>query len=256
MIKCLIIEDEEPAVNRLKRLLEKVDSSIEVIAEIDSVKRAVEFLGNGNDPDCDLIFMDIHLADGNAFEIFDLIKVDHPIIFTTAFDHYAIRAFKEQSLAYLLKPIAVPELKDAIHKYQKLYAEQASAGIDYQELIRSLGDMKKQFKKRFLVHKGDSMEAIPTEDIACFYADSGVVWLNAFNGKQFIVPYTVEQLATMLDPDQFFKVNRSFILNENAFEKLVNWSRSRFRVLTNIEIDKEVYLASAKLKDFKAWLEH
>ncbi len=254
MIKVILIEDEEPARARLKRLFSQLKTSIEVIAEIETVKGAISFLSNIKENAADLIFLDIHLADGNSFEIFDLLDTDIPIIFTTAYDQYAVQAFGQHSLAYLLKPIGLNELQGALDKYQRVIAPNKPEIVDYESLIAGLRGLKKDYKKRFLVYKGPAIQVVSSEEIAWFIAENRKVKLMTLSGSSYQINFTIEKLEMMIDGAEFFRVNRHFILHIQAFEELVSFSRTRYLLKSKISPQKEIFLPVDRLKTFKEWL--
>lgn len=251
-MKILIIEDELHAKEELCRLLHKAEAEYEVVDWIETVEEAVEWL---QDPaTVDLIFMDVQLADGKSFEIFEQVEVPFPIIFTTAYDNYAIEAFKVNSVDYLLKPIGVPYLKAALEKFQKVHQEkEGSPMISKDELSQLLSGGA--YKKRFVVTIGDRILQIPTEEIAYFYADGDTVFLMTENGKKYVINSTLEQLTQVLDPVQFFRITRKYIAKITAIKEINKYFHSRLLLSLHPSTSDEVLVSRAKVSDFLQWMD-
>lgn len=252
-MKVLIVEDEVPAAEKLTRYLHKYDQNIEVLNRLDSVKSASEWL-ESHQQDLDVIFMDIQLVDGKSFEIFNKVEINKPIIFTTAFDDYAIDAFKVNSIDYLLKPITFDDLSVAIGKLDRLresLAKEKTPEIDIRSVLNQL--QKKSYKNRFMVKLGDHIKSITTGDISLFYAEGRTVYLVTNENRKFIIDFKLEELEDMLDPAEFFRLNRSFIVNINAIDDVVVYSNSRLRISPNIDFDKEIIVSREKVNPFKEW---
>ncbi len=247
-MKVLIIEDEQPAVNRLKKLIKEMDSSIEVIGSLDSVESVLAWVKNQEMPD--LIFLDIHLADGSAFEIFSRTTITQPIIFTTAYDEYAIQAFKVNAIDYLLKPIKKDELKSALEKYKTL---QSTTSFDYAKLAQQLQKEKSQRLKRFLIRVGQNLKTVEIQDVAYFYTENKITFLTTSEGKRYSVDYSLDRLEEDLDREIFFRVNRQFIVRVSSIVKMVTVSKSRVKVvLEPCSIDTIV--STERSGKFKKWL--
>lgn len=252
-MKVLIVEDEVPAAEKLTRYLHKYDQNIEILNRLDSVKTASTWLKE-HQQELDLIFMDIQLIDGKSFEIFDLVHINKPIIFTTAFDDYAIDAFKVNSVDYLLKPITFDDLSSAIGKLDRLresLGEEKEKEIDIHSVLNQL--QKKTFKNRFMVKLGDHIKSITTDNIALFYAEGRSVYLVTKQNRKFIIDFKLEELEDMLDPEEFFRLNRSFIANITAIDDVVVYSNSRLKITPNIDFDKEIIVSREKVTPFKEW---
>lgn len=247
----VIVEDEKLSAEHLSLLLQKIDTSIEVIKYTDTVKATVEALQTGLH--ADLIFLDIHLADGNSFEIFTKIQADIPIIFTTAYDNYAIQAFKQNSIDYLLKPIALAELKFAIEKFKK---QQQTPNKQFMENITmAYQQLNKSYKNRFLVKIGQSIDTISTEDIHHFETEESLSFLVTNKGSRYAIDYTLDQLEKLLQPKDFFRINRKIIIHFNAIEKVSAYLNSRLSIVT-IHLENEAKVVSReRVNDFKAWLD-
>lgn len=250
-MKVVIIEDEKLSADYLSTLLQRIDPSIEVIQTIDSVKKSIEYLQKG----ClaDLLFVDIHLADGISFEIFQTINVDIPIVFTTAYDAYAIQAFKLNSIDYLLKPINKGELQQALSKFKKTQTiQQQTININYENIFNELNKVS---KSRFLVKIGDQLLPIKTEDVALFKSENGMVYLVNHAQKEYPIDYSLDQLEQLLDHRQFFRINRKVIIAVQSIEKVASFFNSRLKI-KHPNLDEEMGIVSReRVSDFKKWLE-
>lgn len=251
-MKIIIIEDENLSAEHLTSLLQKIDFSIAVIDYFDTVNAAVNAFKKGLN--ADLIFMDIHLADGNSFEIFNQIELEIPVIFTTAFDNYAIQAFKQNSIDYLLKPIALQDLQFAIDKFKK------HQKLGNKELISSIAiayqQISKEYKTRFLVKLGQTINSIPTEEIHHFETKESLSFLVTHKGNHYPIDYTLDQLETMLQPKNFFRINRKIILQIQSIEKVSTYFNSRLSIDTKF-LDNDTRIVSReRVNDFKKWLDH
>jgi len=251
MTKVLIIEDEQPAAKRIKKLVTDLDSNIEIIEVIDSVEDAVDWFKNNEKPD--LAFFDIQLADGLSFSIFEKAEVTCPVIFTTAYDQYAIKAFKVNSIDYLLKPIEPEALQNAWQKFQSLSKD---SGPNLQEMMTAFQQMnqKKNFKERFLIKKGDGFKYLTINEVAYFISDGGLTFLIDKTGKRYIVDDKMDSLESALDPHQFFRINRKFIIAENAVSKISNYFNSRLKLELSPVSKEEVIVARERVGEFKKWL--
>ncbi|MBK6962516.1 MAG: response regulator transcription factor [Bacteroidales bacterium] len=258
-MKILIIEDEELAAVRMKQLLEELEPGCELAGPFDTVISSIAHLKEVRD--YDLIFLDIQLADGKSFAIFDAIQVDTPVIFTTAFDEYALQAFDLNSIDYLLKPINKDKLKLSLEKFRKMKSYfGAGTGIGgpnkkLYEMIDSLKEKQSvQYKDRFLVNKGDSLVPVKINEIACFYAEDKVVFLLTIDKRRFIIPQTLEELESRLDPHLFFRVNRQFILSGEAIQKVHNYFNFKLKVELVPDPGIEIIVSRSRGADFKAWM--
>jgi DNA-binding LytR/AlgR family response regulator len=250
-MKAIIIEDEKLSAEHLARLLKKIDDSIEIIATFDSVKKSVEEFKKGIK--ADLLFVDVHLADGLSFDIFSKIAIETPVIFTTAYDEYAIKAFKINSVDYLLKPIGIADLKTAIDKFRKLNAGSQSAIIE--NIANAYQSINKQFKNRFMVKMGDTISSIKTEEITHFISEDGLVLLAAENGKRYIIDYTLDNLEPIISPDIFFRINRKVIINISAIQKVSSYFNSRLKINSANLNEEDCVVSRERVGDFKAWLD-
>ena len=247
-MRVLIIEDEEPAAERLESLLLEANPQIQVLAHLDSVESSVEYLQKESIPD--LIFLDIQLADGLSFEIFDSVTVETPIIFTTAYDQYAIQAFQVNSIDYLLKPIAPESLHKSLSKYQKW---QGQAPLpDLRGLIQAL--RPQQYQERFLIRVGDQLKYVSIGEVAYFMAESRLVLLVTNQGRQFPVDYKIEDLESMVDPRSFYRLNRKFLARLESIQKIHTYFNSRLKIDLQPAPDVEVIISREKVNGFKQWL--
>lgn len=247
----IIIEDEDPAADRMVRLLSELVPDSECQSRLVSIKSSVDWLSGHVHPD--LIFMDIQLADGNSFEIFKKIKPDCPVIFTTAYDNYAIEAFKVNSIDYLLKPVKKEELRNALDKFQKQRYIQGNSGIDFDRLIKTIVSQD-HFQKRLLIRFGDVIKAIEISDAAYFYTENKINYVCTFDGRNYPVDMNLDELEKAIDPSVFFRINRQFIVNVKAITKMVAWSKSRVKLELNPKTEIETVVSTERSPLFKTWL--
>lgn len=249
-MRVIIVEDEKLATDRLVTMLAQYDSSIEVIACFESVEETVKYLTESAHPD--LLLLDIHLSDGHSFEIFKQVSYNKPVIFTTAFDQYALEAFRIFSIDYILKPVTQTALASAINKFKSLLVR--FTPIDINRLAPAL--QSEQYKKRFVGKVGQRLFFIQADNIAFFQADNKVVYLVDKEGSRYIVEYTMEQLQTLINPKLFFRLNRSFIVNINFIQQIRPWYNSRLKLSVKGCSDKEEMVVSRdRVVDFKVWAE-
>lgn len=255
----LIVEDEDLAVKKLKKTLLSVDESANVVGEADSIKSTVNWLENNPSPD--LILMDIELADGQSFEIFNHVQVKSPVIFITSYDEYALKAFKVNSVDYLLKPVQKEDLTVALDKYRqmkKMYAaeKETSSGISIDALVKELQQklQTKDYRKRFLVKHGQKLVSVEVEEIAYFFSDGRLNFFKTFDNKKFVVDYTMDELNDMLDPDKYFRISRAFFISVNSVSQIHDYFGNRLMLQLKPESDKEAIVSREKVSDFKNWL--
>lgn len=246
----IIIEDEQLSADHLATLLQRIDPAIQVTHRFESVKQSVEAFQSG--VKADLLFADIHLADGSSFDIFHKIAVEIPVIFTTAFDQYAIKAFRTNSIDYLLKPIDSSELKRSIEKFNQLNRQQHAQLIE--QLLSNSFQPTKSYKNRFMVKLGENIVSVKTEDIDHFISEDGVVLLVTKFGKRYPVDYTLDQLDQLIDPDTFFRINRKVILHIEAIQKISSFFNSRLKVTSTYISNDEAVVSRERVGDFKQWL--
>lgn len=254
-MKVVIIEDEPYARQELKRLLKKIDPAIEVVKELDEVEESVKWLSTNTD--FDLAFLDIQLSDGLSFEIFNRVQFKKPVIFTTAYNEYALNAFELNSIDYLLKPIEEKALQKAFDKLNNL-RNQLAAEKPFQlpaELMKLLDAGKKEYKNRFLSRVGDQFKYTQADDIAFFIAEHNTVTLVGQNGSKSIVNTTLEELEKMVDPKEFFRANRSFIINIKAVQKVHKYFNSRLLLELAPKTEEQVLVSRLKVDDFLNWLD-
>ena len=251
----LIIEDEPFAQNELKRLLSKSDPAISVLECIDSVEDSIEWLAGNPAPD--LIFMDIQLSDGLSFEIFKKVEVKTPVIFTTAFNEYAIQAFKVNSIDYLLKPVKQTELDQAITKFKSLHGkpEEAHPAISFQQIEKLILAGLRKFKSRFIAKLGDEIRHIEVADIAYLKAEDNEVMLITVNNKRYIIDYSLDQLSGLLDPDRFFRANRSYIVSIGSIGKISKYFNSRLDLELIPNTEDKVLISRVRVPDFLKWMD-
>lgn len=245
----LILEDEPRAANYLERLLLKVAPEMKVLARLESVRDAVPFLLSH--PDVALIFSDVQLADGLSFEIFGQVAVTCPIIFTTAYDHYAIEAFKTNGIDYLLKPVEEERLKQAIEKSRRF-----APALSLDMLLQFRNSLaSKTYKSRFMVRAGDKIKSVPLEEILAFYSLEKSTYLHTLAHRNYSIDYSIDQLEGMLNPETCFRINRRFIVTIAACSNIVAWSNSRLRIKIEGLDDEEIIVARERVQDFKGWLD-
>jgi len=243
----IIVEDEKHAREYLESLLLELDPTITIQAKLESVKRTVEWLQNNQ---TELIFLDIHLADALSFKIFEQVEVKTPIIFTTAYDKYTLKAFKVNSIDYLLKPIDKEELGQSLEQFRALPKET----IDYSQLESLLNKEKNTYQERFVVSRGHKIMSVRTEQIAYFEGEDRYVYLTKKDGSRYIIDYKLGDLENLLDPKPFFRLNRSFIANFDAIKNIATITKSRFKVDLNPAASRDIIVSSNNAKHFKAWL--
>ena len=255
-MKVLIVEDEKPAVEKLEFMLRKYDPEIEISGVCASIAQTVKLLNDeANEPD--LLFLDIQLADGLSFEIFERTEVNKPVIFITAHNEYAIQAFKVNSIDYLLKPLNYDDIYRSMEKI-KVLRENLPANkerIQYDELSRVLLQMNKSYKTRFLVKVGDHIRSVKAENIDLFYAEGRTVYIITNKNNKYIIDFKLEELQTNLNPNMFFRANRSFIININAISDVVVYSNSRLKIELIREFEKEIIVSRDKVSQLKTWFE-
>lgn len=254
MYKVLIIEDEKPAADWLKQLILKFDPQISVLAVIDSVSGAAEWFQQNQSPD--LVFMDIQLADGLSFEIFERVKVLCPVIFTTAYEEYAIKAFKVNSVDYLLKPIAFNELETAFQKFETRVQSLQTAPSVTIELLNKVKEMlRKQYKTRFIIKVGEHLKSVTVEDILFFHSLEKATYLCTADFKTYLVDYSLDRIADMVDEHRFFRINRKYILSNQSIADIVVYSNSRLKIRLKKPNEESIIVSRDKVAAFKEWLD-
>lgn len=248
-MKVLIIEDEPLAAKRLIRLLKEVEADAEILDTIDTVSSAIKWLDRQS---ADLIFMDIHLADGISFSIFEQIEIRTPIIFSTAYDKYAIEAFRVNSIDYLLKPIEKSELVRALSKYHQ--TKSFIQPDDIKILLENIYPPQNAYKQRFIVTSGEKIKSINVSNIAYFFGQQKYVFLVTKDDRRHIIDYTLTKLEEILDSDQFFRINRQFIISFNAIQNMYTYSKSRIKIELLPVPEMEAIVSIDKSRKFKEWL--
>jgi len=247
----LIIEDEAPAANQLIRLLKKELPDITISGPLNGVTKSKKWLKDNLDPD--LIFLDIHLSDGSGFEIFKEADIPSPVIFCTAFDQYAIEAFKLNSIDYLLKPVDPKNLKRALEKYEKVKPKQLPS---QKLLMRLLKEQEKNYKKRFVVRAGEKLQLIETSEISFFFSADKATFLQAENGRQYSLDQSLDHLQELIDPHSFFRVNRKYLVHITGILEAYTYSSSRLKLKLKNCRDEDVLVSRDRTADFKAWLDN
>jgi two-component system, LytTR family, response regulator LytT len=257
-MKILIVEDEELAVKKLQKTLAGVEPNAEVVAVTDSILSTVNWLDENPAPD--LILMDIELSDGQSFEIFNQATIKSPVIFTTSYDEYALKAFKVNSVDYLLKPIQKEDLEAALKKLKnmkELYkSDEAKPDVSIDNLVKELQQklQPKEYRKRFLVKHAQKLVSIETDEIAYFFSDGRLNFFKTFDNKKFVVDYTMDDLEDMLDPAKYFRISRSFYISVNSVDQIHDYFGNRLLLHLKPVVDKESIVSREKVTDFKKWM--
>ena len=252
----LIIEDEKPAAQHLTTLLRRYNNSLIVLDQLDTVKKAVRWLTEQPAPD--LIFMDIQLADGLSFTIFEQVTVPAPVIFTTAYDQYAIQAFKVNSVDYLLKPIGMDELSAAMQKFEKWHYSAAPATMvttTMSQIQQAIGMLTTQYKSRFVVKVGEHIKAIPVEDILYFLSQEKMTYAQTQEGRRYIIDYSLDQVENLVDPQVFFRISRQWMVRFAAIEDVIAYSGSRLKLKLKHSSDNSVLVSRERVAAFRQWLD-
>lgn len=254
-MRTIIIEDEKPAARRLNRML--TDLNVDVSMMLHSVEEAIDWFQNNEHPD--LIFLDIQLSDGLSFEIFDVIEVHSAIIFTTAFDEYALQAFKLNSIDYLLKPIDDEDLESAVKKYKSHFKPDApppKLALDFEDIKKLLiNPVEREFKKRFTARVGQHLKIINADEVECFYSENKGTYAATSDGRNYLLDTTLENLENELEPKIFFRVSRKFYVNINHIKDIISYTNSRLQIKLNNVKEQEIIVSRERVKDFKLWLE-
>lgn len=251
-MKVVVIEDEKPSARRLTRMLDKLEITVHHM--LYSVEEAVQWFRHHPHPD--LIFLDIQLSDGLSFDIFDTVKIESAVIFTTAYDEYALQAFKLNSIDYLLKPIDEEELAAAIKKYRALLPAKQWNPPDFEDIKKMLvNPVEREYKKRFTVKVGQHLKIIAVDEIECFYSEHKGTYAYTRNGKNYLLDTTLEALEDELPPENFFRVSRKFFVNVEAIRDIVAYSNSRLQIKLRHFNEQDIIVSRERVRDFKNWLE-
>ncbi len=253
-MKILIIEDEPQAAERLHQLILQSKPTAAILAKLDSVKRSIEWLGANASPD--LVFMDIQLADGLSFEIFDKIKIKSPIIFTTAYNEYALRAFKVNSIDYILKPVDKEELTAAFRKYETLVGNSIPADKMMESIGYAVQMLTRKYKERFVIKVGEHLKSFEVSDILFFYSQEKTTFAQTREGRKYILDFTLEQLEGLMDPKLFFRINRKYFVSVHSIQDMISYTNSRLKLLLKTADDSDIIVARERVQEFKEWLDH
>jgi DNA-binding LytR/AlgR family response regulator len=252
-MKIVIIEDEPQAVERLESLIRQQKPLAEIVGKFDSVRRSVEWF-TAHDR-VDLIFMDIQLADGLSFEIFDRVQIKSPVIFITAFNEYALKAFKVNSIDYILKPFSGEELTAAFTKYETL----TGRGVAPEKMMESIGYamqmLGKKYKERFVIKVGEHLKSIEVKEVLFFFSLEKATFVQTSDGKKHILDFTLDQLEGLLDPKRFFRINRKYIVAMGSLQDMISYTNSRLKLVVKTCDDKDVIVARERVQEFKDWLD-
>ncbi|SDS67426.1 DNA-binding response regulator, LytR/AlgR family [Formosa sp. Hel1_31_208] len=247
----IIIEDEKPSARRLQRMLSELDMEAQTM--LHSVEESIDWFQNNEHPE--LIFLDIQLSDGLSFEIFETIEINSAVIFTTAYDEYALQAFKLNSIDYLLKPIDEDDLQIAVSKYKERLPKQQTVTLDFNDIKKLLvNPIEREYKKRFSVKVGQHLKLVNIDDIECFYSENKGTYAFTSEGRNYLLDTTLEQLEDELEPHKFFRISRKFFVNINGIKDMVSYTNSRLQIKLNTFNEQEVIVARERVKDFKSWL--
>jgi len=246
----LIIEDESFAAEKLEDMLHEIDPKINVLAKLGSITESVKWLMQNS---AHLIFLDIQLSDGISFSIFEQVTINTPVIFTTAYDQYAIKAFQLNSIAYLLKPIRTADLAESLKKYESL---KSTFHIDFETLLANIQGKESDFKKRFLIQIGEKIRKVEVSETAYFYSLDKGIYLQTFDGKSYPVEFSLDKLESLLNPESFFRINRKFLVNMDSISKMVAYSRGRVKLELKPKPEDEfdTIVSIDRSSDFKKWL--
>ena len=251
-MKAIIIEDERVAAQALRSLVQEIDDQIEILAMLQTIEESVEWFEDNAMPD--LVFMDIHLADGSSFAIFDKTEITCPVVFTTAYDEYALKAFEVNSIDYLLKPINKTDLERALNKFKHLTAaakEQEKASLE--GLLTQMGGAKKKYKTCFLIPERDKLIPLATSNIAYIFIDTKTVKAIAMDGHTYYLNQTLDDIMAQLDPEVFFRANRQFIISRDAVKDLSIWFGNKLAVNLTVPVPEKIIVSKARVGEFKSW---
>ena len=247
----LIIEDEEPAVKRLVKLMNEIAPDAKLVDTIVSVHSAINWFLENKMPE--LIFMDINLADGLSLEIFKKVNITCPVIFTTAYEQYAIEAFKVNSIDYLLKPVKKEDVENALKKLEAIRGK-AAANIDYKSLLDNLNVVPKEYRKRFVIRFGEHIKTVTSTEIAYFFTENKANFLCTHEGRRYPIEFHLDELEEMLDPEIFFRINRQFIICIHAIDEMKSYSKSRVNVKMKPPTNHDTIVSVERSASFKQWL--
>ena len=248
-MKALIIEDESIAAQALESLIKETDPEVDIVAVLQTIEESVEWFEENQMPD--LVFMDIHLADGSSFAIFEKVDITCPIIFTTAYDEYALKAFEVNSIDYLLKPINKGDLERALNKYKSFTASASKSSLE--GLLEQMGGLKKKYKNCFLIPERDKLIPLATSNIAYIFIDTKTVKAIALDGHNYYLNQTLDEIMAQLDPEVFFRANRQFIISRHAVKDLSVWFGNKLAINLIVPVPEKIIVSKARVGEFKAW---
>lgn len=252
MTGVLIVEDEMLAAKRIQRLLGELDEEYEVLGILDSVKNGAKWLAQNEQPD--LLLLDIQLGDGLSFEIFDIVKIDCPVIFITAFDQYAIEAFKHNGIGYLLKPVNKKDLEASLNRFadmKKVFHNETQT----KNIISARSIISPDFKSRFLIKVGEHIKTVLTREISYIFSKDKATYIKAVDGKSYLLDHSLEQIMELVDPAVFYRISRKYIVAVDAIQDIISYSNSRLVLKLTAQQDEEIIVSREKVADFKAWLD-
>lgn len=252
-MRIVILEDEGPALNRIQKLVREIDPSIVVAGTADSIRSAIDLFNHTRD--IDLALMDIELADGQSFEIFSSTTIPCPVIFTTAYDEYALKAFKLNSVDYLLKPIDKEELRKAFEKFRHIHGQGGPQQMQIESLLEHLKTKEQVHKTRFLVKAGNKLVSIATDEIAYFHAIDKAVWMHTCDNRKYAMDQSLEELNKKLDPNCFFQLNRQFVTHLQSIRQIHTYFNGKLKVELIPEMVEEVIVSRERAPEFKQWLD-
>lgn len=248
-MKALIIEDESIAAQALESLIKETGPEVDIVAVLQTIEESVEWFEENQMPD--LVFMDIHLADGSSFAIFEKVDISCPIIFTTAYDEYALKAFEVNSIDYLLKPINKGDLERALNKYKSFTASASKSSLE--GLLEQMGGLKKKYKNCFLIPERDKLIPLATSNIAYIFIDTKTVKAIALDGHNYYLNQTLDEIMAQLDPEVFFRANRQFIISRQAVKDLSVWFGNKLAINLVVPVPEKIIVSKARVGEFKAW---
>lgn len=252
-MKVLIIEDEQQAAQRLETIVKSLEPDVEILDTIDTVKRAVRWFQENSHPD--IVFMDIQLADGISFSIFEQCQVGAPVIFTTAYDEYALKAFKVNSIDYILKPVDKDELAASLKKFRDLKNDE----ISQESVLHNIGEavrmLTKKYKTRFVVKVGEHLRTVEVNDILYFYSEKKATFCVTRDKRNIILDYTLEQLEDIVDPERFYRINRQYLVSSESIQDIINYTNSRLKLILRTGQNSDIIVARERVQEFKMWLD-
>jgi DNA-binding LytR/AlgR family response regulator len=249
----LIIEDETQAAQRLEKLVCELLPSANVVAKIDTVKKAVQWFKNYPAPA--LTLMDIQLADGISFQIFEQCEVTSPVIFTTAYDEYALKAFKVNSIDYILKPVDKDELRQALDKFHNLVKSEPETKMLMSNIEEAIRMLTKKYKTRFVIKVGEHLKTVETDTIQYFFSQDKTTFCCTADNRNLILDFTLEQLEEMVDPEKFFRINRKYLVSAGAINDIITYTNSRLRLVLKNSQDTDIIVARERVQEFREWLD-